>query len=260
MPLNSQQKSAVSQFANVTDADKKTAEKFDRYRDDPKSEPDLIRIGGAQKYLTDLHVSLDQFEVLLLHTLLGSPTLGTFERAKFTSGWAQHGASTAQQQQNTIARLTGAVNSSNAAATLPGPIVDVTGGSNHGSETLFKRVYRHTFQLALPTEPANARSVPLEMASEFWRLLLGQNSPGLVWAGKKNKTSWLDWWIDFLNERGGKAVSRDLWVQTLEFARQSSEDEALSFWSEDAAWPGMIDEYVGWVKEKREKEGKMDVS
>ena len=96
------------------------------------------------------------------------------------------------------------------------------------------------------------------MASEFWRLLLGPDSPGLVWAGKHHGTPWLDWWLAFLNEKGGKAVSKDLWVQTLSFAQQSRDDEDLAFWSEDAAWPGMIDEFVVWANKK--KGGAMDTS
>ena len=233
---------------------------FDRYRDDPKHDPDSIKIQGAQKYLSDVRVSLDQSEVLLLHTILGSPSLGIFERAKFTAGWAHHSATTAQQQANIIQSLTRSVTSVVASTSLPSAIIEVTGGTNTANEPLFKRVYRHTFQLALPTEPANARSVPLEVAAEFWRLLLGPSSPGLVWVGKRDKTPWLDWWLAFLGEKGGKAVSRDLWVQTLSFAQQSSEDEELRFWSEDAAWPGMIDEFVVWAKEKRAGAGSMDTS
>lgn len=43
-----------------------------------------------------------------------------------------------------------------------------------------------------------------------------------------------------------------MWDQTLSFAEKTLSDESLSWWSEDSAWPGVIDEYVEYVqKEKR---------
>jgi len=42
-----------------------------------------------------------------------------------------------------------------------------------------------------------------------------------------------------------------MWNQTFEFYLKTLEDETLSFWSEDSAWPGVIDEFVVYVKEKR---------
>jgi DCN1-like protein 1/2 len=41
-----------------------------------------------------------------------------------------------------------------------------------------------------------------------------------------------------------------MWNQTLEFANKTMEDESLSFWSEDGAWPSVIDDFVSWCKEK----------
>jgi len=46
-------------------------------------------------------------------------------------------------------------------------------------------------------------------------------------------------------------VNKDVWNETLRFAQESLQDQALSFWSEEASWPSVIDEFVGWVKNKR---------
>ena len=138
---------------------------------------------------------------------------------------------------------------------LPEPVQTAT-GTGHVSESLFKRVYRHTFVLALPSDSPNVRSVPVESASEFWRMLLGPKSPGLAWVGKKSKVDWLELWLEFV-QKSGKAVSRDLWMQTLNFAEKSMADESLSFWSEEDSWPGIIDEFVAFAKEKN---GAMDTS
>jgi DCN1-like protein 1/2 len=42
-----------------------------------------------------------------------------------------------------------------------------------------------------------------------------------------------------------------MWNQTFEFFQKTMQDETLSFWSEDGAWPGVIDEFVAFIKEKR---------
>lgn len=41
-----------------------------------------------------------------------------------------------------------------------------------------------------------------------------------------------------------------MWNMTLEFALKSVDDESLSFWSEDGAWPSVIDDFVEWCKAK----------
>lgn len=42
-----------------------------------------------------------------------------------------------------------------------------------------------------------------------------------------------------------------MWDQTGVFAMKSLEDESMSWWSEDGAWPGVLDEFVFYVREKR---------
>jgi len=64
----------------------------------------------------------------------------------------------------------------------------------------------------------------------------------------------LDWWLEFLETKWKKGVNRDMWDQLLVFAMKTIEMDDLSFWSEDGAWPGAIDEFVMFVKEKRKPE------
>lgn len=37
--------------------------------------------------------------------------------------------------------------------------------------------------------------------------------------------------------------------------RKTKEDETFDWWSEDGAWPGAIDEFVGYVRAKRGGKG-----
>ena len=79
----------------------------------------------------------------------------------------------------------------------------------------------------------------------------------MEWSTKT--TPWLTWWIEFLQEKYKKAVSKDMWEQTAVFAGKSLEDESMGFWSEDGAWPSCIDDFVAFVKEKRGSGEEMDV-
>ena len=82
------------------------------------------------------------------------------------------------------------------------------------------------------------------MACEYWKLLFG--SKGAEWGD--GRTPWLEWWMHFLGERWKKAVNRDLWDQTAVFAEKTKQDPSMEWWSEDGAWPGVVDEFVEWVR------------
>ena len=113
------------------------------------------------------------------------------------------------------------------------------------SAEFFKRVYKSAFRLALTP---GQKSLPLDAAIEYWRLLLQR--PSMSWASAQ--TPWLDWWIEFLENRWRKGVSKDMWDQTFVFISKSLEVESMEWWSEDGAWPGVLDDFVGFVREKRE--------
>lgn len=65
----------------------------------------------------------------------------------------------------------------------------------------------------------------------------------------------MSWWIDYLEEKWKKSISQDMWDQTGVFVSKSLEDESMGWWSEDGAWPGVLDEFVVYVKERRAKSG-----
>jgi DCN1-like protein 1/2 len=118
----------------------------------------------------------------------------------------------------------------------------------------FREVYRHAFILGKEGE---ARAVTLDMATMFWQILFKE--PGRPWVGRQTGLDWLSQWLAFLSEKWTRTVSKDMWNQTYEFAAKSIEDESLSFWSEDGAWPGVIDQFVAWYREKKATTEDMDV-
>jgi len=181
-------------------------------------------------YLSALSVSLEGITVLIISELLGSPTMGELPRAGFVSGWSSQSATTLTAQKTVLASLL---------KQLPTP-------ESRGTNGLFRRVYKHTFKIALP---AGSKGVPLEVAAEYWKLVFG--SQGVPWEGQDG-TPWLEWWLSFLDEKWKKAVNKDLWDQTLLFAEKTREDPSLSWWSEESAWPGIIDEFVEWAKTEKD--------
>lgn len=79
----------------------------------------------------------------------------------------------------------------------------------------FRQVYLHTFEFA---KAPGQRSIPMENAKAFWGLLLpaGQKGDALSHQGNDpSESGWKpeynQWWFDFLDEKGGKGVSRDTW-------------------------------------------------
>jgi DCN1-like protein 1/2 len=58
-------------------------------------------------------------------------------------------------------------------------------------------------------------------------------------------------WSEFLRTKSKRPVNKDVWDQTLVFAEKVLEDGGVGFWSEDGAWPGVVDEFVESVKAER---------
>lgn len=112
------------------------------------------------------------------------------------------------------------------------------------SVPFFKRVYKHTF---ICSKERSQKALPLENALIYWQMLF--SDPGF--RVDSETTNWLDLWVEFLNAKWTKTVNKDMWNQILEFFMKSKDDEAMSFWSEDGAWPSVIDDFVVWVREKR---------
>ncbi|KAI9749366.1 MAG: hypothetical protein M4579_006897 [Chaenotheca gracillima] len=259
--LTAQQKAKISHFASVTEAPERSAAKylrsadwnvqqavnafyhagtgggnnsaqtaalnklFDHYRDDPQENPDTIGVEGAMRYLSDLSVQLDEPAVLAVGEALQAPTMGEFTRDGFVKGWRSLSADTLSKQQNAVSRIR---------TTLPTDL------------DLFRRVYRYTFLLA---RTSGQKAVALDAAIEYWRLLFTPPR-GVAWSTSSG-TPWLEWWITYLQERWKRTVNRDMWNMTYEFFKKSTEQENLDWWDEQGAWPGVLDEFVAYVKERR---------
>ncbi|KAK0736402.1 Cullin binding-domain-containing protein [Apiosordaria backusii] len=125
----------------------------------------------------------------------------------------------------------------------------------------YKKLYQHAFVIGKTN-----KAMSMDMACAMWGMLFDAEI-GHEW--KTANVNWLESWQKYLDEKfyapppnpdlpedeanKGKwtrTVSKDLWNQTLAFANKTLQDESLSFWSEQQAWPGIIDDFVVWCREK----------
>lgn len=98
-----------------------------------------------------------------------------------------------------------------------------------------KKVYKFTFPFLL--EPAQ-KSLPLEILSEYWTLLLGP-----LYGDK------LETWLNFLHTEWKKDISRDTWNMFFLFLQEWDKDPNLESYDDTAAWPSLIDEFVEYYKQ-----------
>ncbi|KAJ5371257.1 Scaffold-type E3 ligase [Penicillium cataractarum] len=198
---------------------------FDEYRDNIKDSPNGIGIEGAMKFFNDINVPLDEVTCLGIMELCKCPAMGEFTREGFVDGWRG-------VLCDTIPKMT------THAATLRTKIPT--------TPDLYRRIYRYAFPISrMPGQ----RNLPFDLAAEQWRLFFTADRGGIPWSTAS--TPWLEWWLEFLEERGKKPVNKDLWEQVEVFMRKTKEDEAFGWWSVDGAWPGALDDFVTFVQGKR---------
>ncbi|PKS13345.1 hypothetical protein jhhlp_000116 [Lomentospora prolificans] len=175
-------------------------------------------------YLQNLDVNLENASLFVALELFQAPSIGEITRKGFVDGWKNSGVTVTQEG-------------------CAAHIQSLVSSLSH-NPAYFKQVYRYAFVVG---KEADQRALSLENALVFWPMLF--TSPGMEW--KTASYDWLDLWTSFLKEKWTRSVNRDMWNMTLEFALRTMSDETLSFWSEDGAWPSVIDDFVAWCRDTR---------
>ncbi|KAK4120232.1 hypothetical protein N657DRAFT_625486 [Parathielavia appendiculata] len=195
---------------------------------------DELDMDGTIAYCQALNVDPASYEFFVLADIVQVQSFGQITRQGFVKGWKR--ATTVspdmdahQQYVQSQIRLV------------------------KTDAAVFRKVYRSAF---VACKEAGKRELDMGEALTYWEVLFEPTMHG--WATAN--VEWLEAWKGYLTEKfwvdkGGarkwtRSVSRDLWNQILLFAERTMADETLGFWSEDQAWPGLIDEFVVWCKEK----------
>lgn len=192
------------------------------------------------RYLEDLHVELDDASVMAIFDLLDAPAMGEFSRDGFMDGWQK--ASSHSNPCDTTDRQA--------------QYVKTLGQKLQSDPAYFKQVYKAAFKYA---KPEGQRAIPPDMAFTFWDMFFRKGHGGSEW--NTPNTRWMDLWAEFYTSKNNRPVNKDLWNQVVELVAKTREPggESLEWWSEDGAWPTAIDDYVAFVKDKRQSSG-MDTS
>ncbi|KAK8101106.1 Cullin binding-domain-containing protein [Apiospora kogelbergensis] len=262
MPLSSAHKAAVVEFIGITGATEKVAQRFlknSSYRmdeavdsfyssgasggfapsvsresaltkqfeslRDAQDDKDKIGPDNTIKYLQNVGVDLEDASSFILLEIVKAETIGEIKK----DGVDGNIAAQKKHVTNLVARLS-------------------------KDKDLFKKVARYAFVAG--KEP-DQRALALDNAVLYWTMLFAP--PGRPWVGKQTGIDFFPLWTQYLTEKWTRTVSRDMWNQTLLFAEKSTEDESLSFWSPEASWPNVIDDFVAWFKARPQGGGAMEV-
>lgn len=187
-----------------------------------------MEIESFEKYLQYLGVDFTSHDLFVLLYVTQATGIGQMSRKGFVEGWTgaytNDGVKPDLASQKSYIRL--CINK-----------------FSHDSE-YFKKVYRHAF---LTGKEEAQKALDKDTAVAFWDSLLG---PATQHHWKSKNVDWLGVWKEFLAKKWTRSVNKDMWNQTLVFAEKTMQDETLSFWSENDSWPGVIDDFVEWCREK----------
>ncbi|KAL2133038.1 hypothetical protein VTI74DRAFT_3010 [Chaetomium olivicolor] len=232
---------------------------------EPKANNDELDIDGFVAYCELLGVDITTYESFVLAEVVQVPSFGQVTRQGFIRGWKELGAEWSGEVSNNV--------------DLQKQLVRSCIDQVRRDPDYFRKVYRSTFTAS---KEAGKREIDMETALSSWDTMFALNMNRWKSAHVDFLEAWKEYvtekfWIEDkaaakapetaeLGEEQGeeenaqepvkkhgkwmRSVSRDLWNQMLPFATKSLQDETLGFWSEEQAWPGVIDEFVVWCKEK----------
>jgi len=207
---------------------------FNQYKD---PHADEITIDGTIKLCEDLGVNPEDVVLLAIAFELKSRRIGEWNKQGWIEGWKNLGCDSITAMRVVLPELR------NKLATDP---------------AYFRKVYHHTFDFA---RSEGQRSLAIDTAQDFWKLLLPHGLAGGAVSHTKDvsedgdvsmehedgwQSEYLQWWFDFLNEKGGKGVSKDTWAMFLDFVRTIN--STFINYDMEAAWPSTIDDFVEYAK------------
>ncbi|KAF3077744.1 Scaffold-type E3 ligase [Orbilia oligospora] len=187
---------------------------FDQFRQ-PSDPLDEFSIDATMAYFDALGLQLDDVTLVPLSKVLGSESMGEINRKGFTDGWMQLGADSLPKMQEKLQELRQSLDT---------------------NEEYFKEVYKWAFGWA---KPAGSKALPLDSATEWWRLLL---------QSRFGDNGHLERWLEFLNEKWKKSIPKDTWNMFYEFILSAKADPTLTGYDENGSYPSIIDAYVDYYR------------
>ncbi|KAI6240462.1 Defective in cullin neddylation protein [Aphelenchoides fujianensis] len=169
---------------------------------------DRMGPNGVMKFLSDLGIDPASLSALILAWKFEAETQCEFAQAEFRKGFRKFGVSTVPQLKRK----------------LPAVVEEAL-----NNKTEFESLYRFTFEYA---RPASSKTLDLETASNYWRLVLSRMTDHRIYH-----------WIMFLTERSVAAISQDTWNMFLHFLWQNN-PQLTNYDLDYGCWPVLMDDFV----------------
>ncbi|PHU00038.1 hypothetical protein BC332_29825 [Capsicum chinense] len=179
---------------------------FNKYKD---PNVDMILADGISRLCDDLQVDPEDIVMLVLSWELKAENICEFSKQEFIGGVQSLEIDSLETFKKTMPNLRAQLK----------------------DEDTFRDVYNFAFDWA---REKTQKTLALETALALWHLLFAE----LEWP-------LIDQWCKFIQEHHNKAITRDVWLQLLEFAR--TVDATLSNYDAEGAWPCLLDDFVEYL-------------
>jgi hypothetical protein len=201
--------------------------KFEQYKEAELNNDDEQYIGveGLEKLCAEMVIDPQSRVLILLQKECGSTTMGELTQSEFLAGMTKLGF---DDDPYTLKKVGTKLKNADRAMGHP------SSRASSGTSTEFSELYKYTFELC--RESKMKKVIDKSIALGMFQLVLGES--------KLHHVAPL---CAFLENKGDiNAINIDQWACMLDFVATIKPD--FSNYSEDEAWPVMLDDYVEDVR------------
>jgi DCN1-like protein 1/2 len=188
----------------------KVAEVFTKYKEPDRDE---IQVSGTERFCTDLGVDPSDPIMLIICWQMRAKTMCVFTLEEWTRGFVAMGVESVQALSGEFVKLRALLEDTES----------------------FREYYSWCFDFS--KEPGHGvRTLAIEVARQMWQLTLGPRH-----------AEPLERWLEFVQAKGIKVVTKDVWDMLLTFLNDVSQGDMADY-DDEGAWPVLIDDYVEWFR------------